>query len=234
MQRQIITLIMLALTSCVTPPDEAQYALSAFSFSQCEMPSLMDINDGKCRGAVMDGVYRLTNVHPSFDKSFVLLQDKSRHVYVIQDKNRQTVFEGYLDGVPRYVACVDIDGDDDPDVVVELAAYGNHGNGTETFEVLLNDRGRLAQLDGSIRFEFFLGQETKAGVLTWYSAPRFCAVFVGEEADVTGSGTEADPIVVGKIRKVKELWGHKNGQMWLISKASVPIERQAIQHMTFR
>ena len=235
MHRHTIVLILaLALTSCATVPNEAQYAFSVFSFSQCEMPSLMDINNGNCRMSVADGVYRLMNVHPSFDKSFVLLQDESRHLYIIQDKNRQTVFERSFDGVPRYVTCVDIDGDGDSDVVMDLAAYGNHGSGMESFEVLLNERGRLTRLGSSIRFEFDCGQESKAGVLTWYSDPRFCAVFVGEEADVTGSGTDADPIVVGEIRTVKEVWGHKSGQMRLLSNSSAPIDRQAVQHMTFR
>jgi len=35
-----------------------------------------------------------------------------------QDKNRRTLFEGPFDGIPRYVACVDIDGDADPDVTM--------------------------------------------------------------------------------------------------------------------
>lgn len=225
----------LAVTACVTVPDESRYAASAFSFSQCELPSLMDINvHQKFTARVAEKVYRLTNVHPTFDGSFTLLHDEGRHVHVIQDKEGRTVFEGFLDGVVRYAACVDIDADQDQDVIVELAAYGNHGNGTESFEVLLNDKGNLTRLGNSFCIEYSLGQENRAGVLTWYSAPGFCAVFVGEEADVTGHGTDADPLQVSNIRKVKEVWEHKNGKMRLISRSSVDITRDEVQYLSFR
>ncbi len=235
MHRHIAALtVALALTSCTTVPHETQYASSAFSFSQCELPSLMDINNGKFRVAATGGVYRLTNVHPSFDRSFVLLQDESRHLHVIKTKGGESVFEGYLDGIPRYAACVDIDGDGDADVLMEMAAYGNHGNGTESFQLLLNDHDHLRRIERSIHFDYYCGQESKAGLLTWYSARTFCAVFVGEEADVTGSGTETGPIMVGNIRKVREVWSYKNGQMWAISRSSAPLDRQAVEHLTFR
>ena len=236
MHRPIATaLAALALTSGATRPEQTQEPRPAFSFSQCALPSLMDINvHQKFRVASGKGRWQLTNVHPSFSESFVLFHDESRQAYIIQDRNGRTRFEGDLDGVPRYVGCVDIDRDGDPDVLVELAAYGNHGNGSENFVVLLNDHGRLTRLSTPIQFEFNGGQESKAGVLTWYSARTFCAIFIGEEADVTGSGTDVDPIQVGQIRKVKEVWGHQNGQMRLLSKSSVPIERTAVQYMTFR
>jgi hypothetical protein len=221
----------LGLASCMTAPNEAQYSGSAFSFSQCERPSLMDINAQRYQVPVADGVYRLTNIHSSFAGSFVLLHDERRREYVIQDKNGRKVFVGYLDGVPRYAACVDIDRNGSLDVLIELASYGNHGNGTESFEVLVNRDGFLSRLASPISFDFTLGQENKAGMLTWYSAPEFCAVFVGEEADVTVHGTE---IRTGEIRKVREMWGHKNGRMWLITKSSVTIDRQAAKCMRFR
>jgi hypothetical protein len=156
------------------------------------------------------------------------------HRYFIQDKQGRTLFKGDFDGIPRYVACVDIDDDNTQDVIVELAAYGNHGNGTESFEVLLNEKGKLTRLEDPIQFVHLCGQETRAGLLTWYSSRSFCAVFIGEEARVTGEGTEADPIQVSDIRKVKEVWGHKNGQLCLISKSSLPIKAQDVKYMTFR
>jgi hypothetical protein len=222
-------IIVLALVSCATAPDEARYARSAFSFSQCPLPALIDINENKYRVPVAKGVYRLTNVHPSFEQSFVFLQDEPRRVCVIKDKNGRTVFEGYLDGIPRYVACVDIDADGAPDVIVELAAYGNHGNGTESFEVLLNSRGCLTRQENPIEIQFVAGQENKAGLLTWYSAPGFCAVFEGEEADV-----RSDPLQVANITTVREVWGHKGGRICLLSKSATPTKLEAVRYLTFR
>ena len=223
-------IVALALTSCATAPDAVRNARSAFSFSQCALPSLMDINRNKYRVPVAEGVYRLTNVHPSFEQSFAFLQDERRRVFVIQDKDGRTMFEGSLDGIPRYVACVDIDADGAPDVVVELAAYGNHGNGTESFEVLLNNgRGRLIRMENPIEVQFVAGQENKAGLLTWYSAQGFCTVFEGEEADVGG-----DPMQVANIRTVREVWGHKGGRMCLLSKSATPTKLQAVRYLTFR
>lgn len=185
------------------------------------------LNEKKFEEPVGEKLYRLTNVHPSFDGAFTMLRDDSNRRHVIRRKNGNTLFEGYLDGVPRYIACVDIDQDGDQDVLVELAAYGNHGNGTESFEVLLNEKGRLTHLKNAIAEEVCAGQRTRAGLLTWHSNPKFCAVFIGEEADVRlellpGEGWQLS-VHVGQIRKIEELWGHKNGKMCLISKSATPI-----------
>jgi len=235
MKKYTVSIILaLALASCRTTQEGFIATGPGFSFSDCAMPSLMEINGRKFVEPSVGQLYRLTNVHPSFERSFNLIHDEAANVYLIQDKQGQTLFRGELDGVPRYVVCVDIDGDGDQDVIVELAAYGNHGNGTESFEVLLNDNGKFTRLDNPIQFPSIGGQENRAGILTWYSSPEYCAVFVGEEACVTGTGIDGNPIIVSKIKRVRELWGHKNGKLCLIAKSSVPIKMQDAKYMTFR
>ena len=230
----IPVILALTLALCATSHSESQHPGSGFSFSQCELPSLMDINvHKKFKKHLEEELYLMTNVHESFNKSFTLLHDEQSNIYLILNKGGETVFEGYMDGVIRYVASVDIDGDNDQDVVVDLAAYGNHGNGTESFEVLLNQKRQLTRLKNAIRFEFHHGQENKAGVLTWHSSSRFFAVFIGEELDISGSGTDDDPRQV-EIRSVKEMWGHQDGRLSLISKWSTPIRAQEVKYLTFR
>jgi len=163
-----------------------------------------------------------------------VLQDEARKVYQVQAKSGQTLFEGPIDGVPRYVACVDIDRDNDQDVIVQVSAFENHGNGSESFVVLLSDKGRLTPLQNPIQYIFIGGQEDRAGMLNWYSHPNSCATFTGEIADVSGSGSAADPIQVRRIRRVKEVWGHKDGQMVLISSSSEVIQKQDAKFLTFR
>ena len=168
MQNYTASIILaLALTSCRTAQNELGRAAQGFSFSNCAPPSLMDINGGKFVEPLEGKLYRLTNVHPSFDRSFTMIHNEAKDVYFIQDKRGRTLFEGHFDGVSRYVACVDIDGDNGEDVIVELAAYGTHGNVTESIDLLQNENGKLIPLGNLIEEKSIEGQEYRAGMITW-------------------------------------------------------------------
>lgn len=96
------------------------------------------------------------------------LEDERTQTYIVRDKRGRTLFTGSLH-TPRYVAGLDLDADNDLDLIVDSAAYGNHGNGREIYEVLLNDGDRLVRLENPLSFREVNGQETRAGRLTWCS-----------------------------------------------------------------
>ncbi len=226
-----LTILILAwlCASCRTVPPVPAIG---FSFDDHELPSLMDINQGKF-SAPAQGLSFLTNVDKSFAEVFDILYDQPHQACIIRDKKGHVLFSGNLD-TPRYVACVDIDADHDLDVILQCAAYGNHGNGSEIFEVLLNDNGHLTRISNPIAIGFSGGQENRAGHLTWVSDSKMCAIFAGEVADVARDGSESNPLRVGKVRAVTEAWGHRDGRMVLLSETTSPIGLDKVKHLSFR
>ncbi len=221
-----LTILILAslCASCrTTPPVPSR----GFSFDDRKLPNLMDIIQRNFSAPAM-GLSFLTNVDKSFAEVFDILYDQPHQAYIIRDKRGHVLFSGNLD-TPRYVACVDIDADRDPDVILQCAAYGNHGNGSEIFEVLINDNGHLTRISNPIAIEFSGGQENRAGRLTWVSDSKMCAIFVGEVADV-----ESNPLRVDKVRAVTEVWGHRDGRMVLLSATYSPIDLDKVKSLSFR
>jgi len=160
--------------SPVTGPQVAQepkVEAQRFSFDEIAAPSLIEINNGQFRKDLGDKRYALTNVGNSFERLFTIIFDEQRGMHIIQDKQGRVLFEGRVDGVPRYAASLDIDGNGSPDVLLHAAAYGNHGNGRELFELYLNENGRLIPQENPVAIEFNAGQEDRAGKLTWFSDP---------------------------------------------------------------
>jgi len=210
--------------------DDPPPGTPSFSFDDRALPSLADvINDGKFKQPGADGQFILTNVDPSFSRFFTMLHDEKRDVYLIRDQANRLLFEGRIDGVPRYVAGIDLDADGQQDVLIDVAAYGNHGNGRESFVAYLNDGSHLAPLENAVHVEYDRGQEDRAGRLTWYAASAVTAIFVGEEL-VPATTADGAPTV----RYIKEIWGHKNGSMNLISQTPTARQTGQVKHLTFR
>lgn len=204
---------------------------ASFSFDLQTLPSLADVNGGKFKVAIQGNRFRLTNVDASFDRQFTLIHDEGTGIYTIQNKSGNNLFQGRLDGVPRGAASIDLGADGRPDVLIDLAAYGNGGNGSEVFLVLASNRDRLLALDDPIRIDHFLGQENRAGVLTWYSHATVYAIFEGEEARIIANGRT---VQVESIATIREVWGRKGNGMVVLSKSSTPLDRKNARYLTFR
>ena len=195
------------------------------------VPSLADINAGKFKKPLPGNRFQLINVDALFDRNFVLIHDESTDSYIIQDKQGNNLFEGRLDGAPRFAASLDLGANRQPSVILDIAAFGNRGNGTEIYQAFVPGANRLTPLQNPIRTEFMNGQENRAGTLTWYEDSRVYAVFDGEEAKVENAGRG---IEVGAIANIREVWGRNGNAMVLLSKSSTPIDRKDVRHLTFR
>jgi hypothetical protein len=145
----LLVILVFCLSACGTKPatqapeakspvptpqvaQEPRVDAPRFSFDEIAEPSLMEINNGKFQKDLGDKRYELTNVDNSFERLFTLIFDEQHGMHVIQDKEGKVFFEGRVDGVPRYAASLDIDANGSPDMLLHVAAYGNHGNGRES------------------------------------------------------------------------------------------------------
>ena len=240
MKSSPIMILAFCLTACGTEPPTRtpQVALEPradapkFSFDEIAEPSLREIDQGQFRTDLGDKRYALTNVDNSFDRLFTMILDEQRGMHIMQDKQGRALFEGRVDGVPRYAASLDIDANGSPDVLLHVAAYGNHGNGRESFELYLNENGRLIRQENPVAIVFHAGQEDRAGKLTWFSDPTVNAVFDGEEARF--SERPRGGLQMDGVDRTHEVWGHTDGAMRLLSKTSTPIQVKDVQRLTFR
>ncbi len=177
-------LILTALLFAQQPTFSPTLGTPSFSFEKAMLPSLADVNAGKFKKPIQGNRFQLTNVDTSFDRNFVLIHDEKTDRYTIQDKRGNNLFEGRLDGIPRFAASLDLGRNRQHSVILDIAAFGNHGNGTEIYQAFVPGANSLAPLQNPIRIEFMNGQENRAGTLTWYEDNRVYVVFDGEEAKV--------------------------------------------------
>lgn len=193
----------------------------------------MEIGEGKYSAPARDGMHRFTAVDARFSGRFDVFHNHDRSFWVIQDKAAKILFRKAGSFFPRAFASIDLDADGDWDIVVQVAEYGTHA-GREIFLVLLNKEGAFVELENPIAFEETAGQEHKAGRVTWVCDRQQCAVFEGEEAEVSGNGSEEHPILIKSIFRVREVWAHDGRRMKLVSKSSTPIDRENARDLTFR
>ena len=109
-----IIILSFCLSACGTEPatrtlqvaPEPRADAPKFSFDEIAEPSLREIDQGQFRTDLGDKRYALTNVDNSFDRFFTMILDEQRGMHIMQDKQGRALFEGRVDGVPRYAARV--------------------------------------------------------------------------------------------------------------------------------
>lgn len=195
------------------------------SFDSCAVPSLSDVINGAFKKLDADGNKELTNASEGFLQNFTLVENP-KGVYEIRIKSGVTMFLGALDGVPKYAMALDLGADGDQDVVMWLSAYGNHGNGTDSFEVFMQDQGELVRLEGAINFCHEEGKDRRVGHVVWHESPRMIATIEGEEADEVDNPS--------LFMKFREVWGYDHWRMLLLDRAVEGIARSQLKMLTFR
>lgn len=132
---------------------------------------------------------------------------------------------------PSYFEALDLEADGDMDLLLFFRNYGNAA-GSDDWVVYLNDANRFVRAGEICEHAEIRGQPSRTGTVLWLSDRSACAIFEGEELEV--SQPEWRVLDVGKAYRAMEAYCIEGKRVKLKKRVRKEIPKIESRYLTYR